>query len=251
MSDSRLRALIADDEPLARDCVRLALRHHPDVEVVAESGDGGTAVAAIEEHTPDLVFLDIQMPVLDGFEVVEQVGIDRMPPTVFVTAYDQHALRAFRLHAVDYLLKPFDDELFGQMLLHARRQVGRTRDGELARRLEALLSTRTFASRVMVRNGDRTEFIPVSDIRWIETAGNYVKVHAGARVELVRITLASLLQRLDPALFARIHRSTVVNLSHIREIHPWYGGDYTAVLAEGQELRVSRSYRDALLRTVS
>jgi two-component system, LytTR family, response regulator len=251
MSEPALRAVIADDEPLARDCVRLALRRHPDIEVVAECGDGGSAVAAIERHAPDLVFLDIQMPVLDGFEVVEQLGVDRMPPTVFVTAYDQHALRAFRMHAVDYLLKPFDDELFADMLAHARRRVGRAREDAVAGRLQALLASRAYATRVLVRRDDRMSFLPVSEIDWIESSGNYVTVHSSGRAEQVRITLTSLLDRLDPAQFARIHRGTAVNLSRIREIHPWYGGDYTAVLVDGKELRVSRTYREALLKTLS
>jgi two-component system LytT family response regulator len=241
---------VADDEPLARDCVRLALRHHPDVVVVAECGDGRAAVAAIEQHAPDLVFLDVQMPDLDGFEVVEQVGLDRMPPVVFVTAYDQHALRAFELHAVDYLLKPFDDDRFGDMLRHARLRLGREGGADLAARLQGLLASRGYASRILVREGERLEFIAVAEISWIEAAGNYVRVHAGPRTATARITLSALLDRLDPAMFARVHRSIVVNLSRVRSIHPWYGGDYTAVLTDGQELRVSRTYREALLQTL-
>jgi two-component system LytT family response regulator len=244
-----LRAVVADDEPLARDCVRLALGRHPDVVVVAECGDGRSAVAAIERHAPDLVFLDVQMPDLDGFEVVEQVGPERMPPVVFVTAYDQHALRAFELHAVDYLLKPFDDDRFGDMLRHARRRLGRGTD-DLAARLGALLSSRGYASRILVREGERLEFVAVSQVSWLEAAGNYVRVHAGPRTASARITLSALLERLDPGTFARIHRSVVVNLTQVRAIHPWYGGDYTAVLADGQELRVSRTYREGLLRTL-
>ena len=214
-------------------------------------GNGRAAVAAIDRHCPDLVFLDIQMPGLDGFDVVEQVGPDRMPPVVFVTAYDRHALQAFRLHALDYLLKPFDDERFGEMLLHARHQIGRARAGDLSERLSALIAGRSFATRILIRDGDRMEFMPVAAIHWIEAAGNYVKVHSGSRVELVRVTLSSLVERLDPAVFARIHRSVVVNLAMVREIHPWYGGDYKAVLTDGRELRVSRRYRERLLRTVS
>lgn len=253
MSDPRpvIRTLIVDDEPLARDCVRLALRRDSDFQVVAECGDGRAALEAIHRHDPDLVFLDVQMPGLDGFEVVEAVGPDRMPAVVFVTAYDAHALRAFRLHAMDYLLKPFDDDRFAETLLHAKSRLGAFRDAELPRRFAALLSTRTFATRILARRENRLEFIPVATVDWIEAAGNYVRVHAGPRAELVRITLSSLLEQLDPSVFARIHRSAVVNLSRVREMHPWYGGDYTAVLADGQELRVSRYYRDALLRTVS
>ena len=253
MPESRrnIRTLIVDDEPLARDCVRLALRRDPDFEVVAECGDGLSAESAIRQHDPDLVFLDVQMPGLDGFEVIETIGPERMPPVVFVTAYDAHALRAFRLHAMDYLLKPFDDERFAETLLHARRQLGPARGGERARRFADLLSGRTFATRILARRDDRLEFIPVAAVDWIEAAGNYVRVHAGPRTELVRITLSALLEQLDPSVFARIHRSAIVNVSRVREMHPWYGGDYTAVLTDGQELRVSRYYREALLRTVS
>ncbi|MEP6689173.1 MAG: LytTR family DNA-binding domain-containing protein [Gemmatimonadales bacterium] len=257
-----IRALIVDDEPLARDCIRLALRREPDVEVVGECGDGAAAVSAIRQWSPDLVFLDVQMPGLDGFGVVEEIGADRMPAVVFVTAYDAHAIPAFRLHAADYLLKPFDDARFAEAVSHVRRQLRQARDSALARRLEALLddvrSTRdappprgTYATRVLVRQGEHLEFLPMDTVDWIETAGNYVRLHAGARVESVRTTLAALLTQLDPAVFVRIHRSAVVNVTRVRALHPWYGGDYTATLTYGRELRVSRHYRDALLKTVS
>jgi two-component system LytT family response regulator len=256
------RTLIVDDEPLARDCIRLALRREEDIEVVAECGDGRAAVSAIRQWSPDLVFLDIQMPGLDGFGVVEAVGAARMPPVVFVTAYDAHALRAFRLHATDYLLKPFDDARFAEALSHARRQMRQARDSALARRLVALLEDvrsakepppprQAYATRILVRQGDRLEFLPVDTVDWIETAGNYVRLHAGERVEAVRTTLAGLLEQLDPAVFVRIHRSMVVNVTRVRALHPWYGGDYTATLTDGRELRVSRHFRDALLKTVS
>jgi two-component system, LytTR family, response regulator len=261
-AEAGIRALIVDDEPLARDCVRLALRHQTGIEVVGECGDGPSAVAAIRRTAPDLVFLDVQMPGLDGFGVVEQAGPHRMPPVIFVTAYDTHALRAFSLHAVDYLLKPFDDRRFDETLAHARRQLQQARESELGRRLVALLGelrqggdpaaspSRGHATRILVRQEERLEFLPVETVDWIEAAGNYVRVHAGARSELVRTTLSGLLDRLDPAVFVRIHRSVVVNVTRVRAMHPWYGGDYTATLADGQELRVSRHYRDALLRTV-
>jgi two-component system LytT family response regulator len=265
MLESRdpIRVVVVDDEPLARDCVRLALRQDPSARVVAECGNGRSALAAIRRHEPDLVFLDVQMPGLDGFGVVETLGPERMPAVVFVTAYDSYALRAFRLHALDYLLKPFDDERFGETLLHARRCLEQARDGRLAERLAALVRDRApepagapdpgqaFATRILIRRSDRLEFLPLASVDWIEAAGNYVRVHAGPRAELVRVTLAALLDRLDPSMFSRIHRSVVVNVGRVREMHPWYGGDYNAVLADGQELRVSRRYREALLRTLS
>lgn len=258
-----LRTVVVDDEPLARDCVRLALGRHPDIEVVAECADGAAAVSAIRREMPDLVFLDVQMPGLDGFGVIQMLGPERMPPTVFVTAYDAHAIRAFELHAADYLLKPFDDARFSEALRHVRRQIGRSRDSELARRLVALLGEvrsespahppgpRSHATRILVPQGDRLEFLPLESVDWIEAAGNYVRLHAGPREEQVRITLTGLVEQLDPATFVRIHRSTVVNVRRIRSVHPWFGGDYTATLSDGRELRVSRYYRDALLKTVS
>lgn len=245
-----IRTLIVDDEPLARDCVRLALEDDPDFLVVGECGDGRSAVDAIRRHRPDLLFLDVQMPGLDGFEVIEAVGLERMPAVVFVTAFDAHAVRAFRMHALDYLLKPFDDQRFAETRRRARQLLIETRGGETEQRLAALLAGRSFATRLLVRHDDRLEFLPVADVDWFEAAGNYVRAHAGARSEQVRITLTSLLERLDPAVFARIHRSAIVNLGRVRTMHPWYGGDYTAVLADGRELRVSRHYRAALLRTV-
>jgi two-component system LytT family response regulator len=257
-----IRALIVDDEPLARDCVRLALGREADIEVVGECGDGRSAVSAIRQWSPDLIFLDVQMPGLDGFGVVEAIGPERMPQVVFVTAYDAHAIRAFRLHATDYLLKPFDDVRFGEAVAHARRRMREARESAVARRLVALLDDvrsgnvtppprQPYASRVMVRQGERLEFLPLDTVDWIETAGNYVRLHAGTRTEVVRTTLAGLLEQLDPAVFVRIHRSVVVNVTRVRAVHPWYGGDYTATLTDGRELRVSRHYRDALLRPVS
>lgn len=260
--DRAIRALIVDDEPLARDCVRLALGREADVEVVGECGDGRAAVSAIRQRSPDLVFLDVQMPGLDGFGVVEAIGPARMPAVVFVTAYDAHAIRAFQVHATDYLLKPFDDVRFGEAVAHARRRMREARESAMGRRLTALLddvrsakepppSRQPYATRVLVRQGERLEFLPLDTVDWIETAGNYVRLHAGTRAEVVRTTLAGLLEQLDPAVFVRIHRSVVVNVTRVRAVHPWYGGDYTATLTDGRELRVSRHYRDALLRPVS
>lgn len=263
MIDDKVRVVIADDEPLARDCIRLALKGERDVEILAECGDGTEAVAAIRELAPDLVFLDVQMPVLDGLGVVQAIGPDRMPPVVFVTAYDTHALRAFAVHAIDYVLKPFDDRRFRDTLGHARRQLRRERESELGRRLAAVLrdygparaqpvEPRTaYATRILVRRGDRMKFVPTNDVDWFESAGNYVRLHTGSETELVRGTLARLAGQLDPGRFVRIHRSTIVNVARIRDVQPWFGGDYTATLVDGTELRVSRHYRDALLKPVS
>jgi len=254
-----LRALIVDDEPLARDCVRLALAKQPGIRVVGECADGEQAVDEILAHRPDLVFLDVQMPGLDGFGVVEQVGAERMPAVVFVTAFDEHALRAFEVHAADYVLKPFDDARFADAVRHATRQL-RSGD-ELRQRLDALLTeVRGGGSgsgagrpitRLMVQVKDRIRFVRTDEVDWLEAAGNYVRVHAGTQAHLIRATLAGLCEQLDPARFVRIHRSTVVNVDRIREVQPWFGGDYIAILEDDRQLRVSRSFRDALLRPVS
>lgn len=261
-----LRVLIADDEPLSRDCVRLALGGAPDLEVVAECADGVEAAEAIARLAPDLVFLDIRMPGLDGFGVIDRVGADRMPPVVFVTAYDAHAIRAFALHALDYVLKPFDDGRFAEALAHARAQVALRRNGELARRLSALLrelapdtvpdapggprpsAPARHAQRVLVHEGDRSVFVPVDEVDWFGAERNYVRLHRGTGSHLIRTTLRHLEGRLDPARFIRIHRSAIVNVARVREVRPWFGGDCLAVLRDGRELRVSRTHRDRLLR---
>lgn len=267
----RVRAVIVDDEPLARDCVRIALEAIPEVEVVAECGDGLAAVSSIRNLEPDLVLLDVQMPGLDGFGVIEEVGVDEMPMVVFITAYDEHALRAFEIHAVDYLLKPFDDERFRDAVRHALERIQLRRTESLSVRLAAVLremppgleaesgvtegapasGADRYARRILVKRRDRFRFIEVRDVDYFEAAGNYVRVHAGEATHLMRATLSGTLERLDPARFARIHRSTIVNLDRIREIQPWVGGDYIAILEDGRELRVSRTYREALLRPLA
>lgn len=261
--DHALTAIIIDDEPLARDCIRVALERVGDVRVIAECGDGGAAVTAIERHEPDLIFLDVQMPDLDGFAVVERIGVDRMPAVVFVTAYDAHALRAFEVNALDYVLKPFDDARLGSAVERARAQLRLERDGEMGRRLGALLSMVRapgeggegiasrgggYISRLTVRADDRVRLVPVREVDWFEGAGNYVRLHVGAQALRVRLSLTGLLARLDPAQFVRVHRSTIVNVERIREVQPWFGGDYLVILHGGQQLRVSRTYAPHLLR---
>lgn len=253
--DRTIRVVIVDDEPLARDAVRLALERAPGVTVVAECGDGEAAVGAIRAHAPDLVFLDVQMPGLDGFGVIERIGADRMPGVVFVTAYDEHALRAFEVHALDYVLKPFDDARFGDVLAHARRRLVEERQGETARALAAVLQEGAgtdggpWARRIMVEEDERLRFVPVEAIDYLEADANYVRIHAGGDEHRIRSSLSGLLERLDPRQFIRIHRSTAVNVDRIGEIQPWFGGDYLAILRDGRQLRVSRRYRAGLLRT--
>ena len=254
-----LRALIVDDEPLARDNVRLALEKELDVEVIAECADGEGAIEAIRELQPDVVFLDVQMPGTTGFDVVQEIGPEEMPAVVFVTAFDEHALRAFEVHALDYVLKPFDDDRFADAVEHARRTLRARRDEESFRKgLSALMNDvhgstdgsgrSRFASRLMVRLRDRIHFVRTEDVDWFEAAGNYVRLHVADRSHLIRSTMSAIEERLDPQQFVRIHRSTIVNVDRIKEIQPWAGGDYLAILKSGQQLRISRGYRDALLR---
>jgi two-component system LytT family response regulator len=262
-----LRAVVVDDEALGRDCVRIALERRGDVAVVAECDEGPAAVAAIEALRPDVVLLDVQMPGMDGFAVVERVGAARMPPVVFVTGHDEHAVRAFQVHALDFVLKPFDDARLARAMDRVRAQLQLRRDGELGRRLSALLAEvrapdaavaapdRALPAapgerltRLVVREDGHIRFVPVRDVDWLEGDGNYVRVHAGGRVHRLRAGVGGLAARLDPARFARIHRSTIVNVERIREVQPWFGGDYVAILDDGTRLRVSRTFAQDLLR---
>jgi two-component system LytT family response regulator len=218
--------------------------------VVAECGHGLEAVEAIESLDPDLVFLDVQMPELDGFGVVETVGIDRMPMTVFVTAYEEFALRAFEASALDYLLKPFDRARFGQALERVRTQVRLRRDGEMRGQLATLLKElrpgRRHLERLVVRSGGRIRFVRVEDVECFEAEGNYVRLHVGDRSHLVRQTMSALEAELDPARFVRIHRSTIVSLERIDHIEPLFQGEYSVVLRGGRKLSSSRGYRERL-----
>lgn len=248
-----IRALIVDDEPLARDFARRAAESVPGVAVVDECADGAAAIEAIARLRPDLVLLDVQMPEIGGFDVIEQVGADSMPEVVFVTAHDQYVLRAFEVHALDYVLKPFDPERLAAAIEHAQARIEAGRDSALRDRLATLLEELAeqrgrFASRITIHDGDRIRFVPVEDVAWIEAAGNYVRLHTDEGSHLLRHSLKGLLRRLDPAVFVRIHRSAIVNIGRIAEVQSWFGGDYLAVLRSGERLRVSRTHRDELLQ---
>lgn len=248
---SPIRVLVADDEPLARSGVVELLRADPAVTVVGECGDGAAAVEAIRELSPDLVLLDVQMPVLDGFEVIDQVGPERMPAVIFITAFDEYAVRAFQVHAFDYLLKPFDDERFAEALRQAKRRLAGDL-GEMGRRLARLLADAgstpapRYLSRVVVRKPSQTVLLPVDDIEWIEAADYCVKIHAAGRAHVIRDSMQRMEDRLDPARFFRAHRSGIVNLDRIRELQPGPSGDHILVLASGARVRLSRSRRAAL-----
>jgi two-component system LytT family response regulator len=245
-----ISALIIDDEQLAREELKYLLDSVGGVDVVAQGANGIEAVDLIEEHHPDLVFLDVQMPEMDGFHVVEAVGVEQMPVTIFVTAFDRYALRAFDANAVDYLLKPFAAERLRRALARARdRCVGKL-DQEAARRLFSLLDRTRFqtdyAQRLTVSTRGRILFVEVADIDWIEAEGNYARLHVSRRIYDVRETLQSLMEKLDPRDFVRIHRSTIVNRSRIREVQPWFRGSHIVVLESGEELRMSRYQREAV-----
>ncbi len=247
---TKIRALIADDEPLAREGVRLHLESLKDVEVVGEARDGTEAVELIVALRPDLVFLDVQMPGLDGFGVLDAVGVEMMPAVIFITAYDQFALKAFDTHAVDYLLKPFDAERLHRAVDHARLQIRGKRRDDVEDRLVSLLGELRgrgqFLERIVVRSGGRILILRIEDVDWLEAASNYVRIHAGGREYLLRETMTHLETRLDPSRFVRIHRSTIVRLDRIKELEPLFQGDYVLILQDGTRLTSSRGYRDRL-----
>jgi two-component system LytT family response regulator len=246
----KIRTLIVDDEPLARERLAALLANEQDIEIVAQCRDGEEAVTAIVDHEPDLVFLDVQMPQMNGFEVIDAVGGERMPLVIFVTAYDQHALRAFQVRALDYLLKPFDRERFNEALERARRQVEREETGDLGRRLLALVKDlrrdQPRAERLVVKSGGRLFFLRTDEIDWVEAAGNYVRLHVGTTSHLLRETMNAIEGRLDPEKFFRIHRSRIVNMERIQELQPWLNGEYAVLLRTGTRLTLSRGYREKL-----
>ena len=261
-----IATLIVDDEPLARETVRLRLEREGDVRIVGEARDGPEAVETIRRLAPDLVVLDIQMPGLDGFEVLDRVRPHHLPTVIFVTAYDRFAIRAFEVHALDYLLKPFTAERLRQALEHVRRELARDSATAMREQMAALLDARAataaapvsaplatppadgdYALRLTVRDGERFVVVRTDDVDWFEAAANYVRVHTSGKVFTVRGTMGALESRLDPCRFARVHRSTIVNIDRVREIRPEWHGDFDVVLTDGTTLRLSRSYRHTLL----
>jgi two-component system LytT family response regulator len=250
MTMKKIKALIVDDEPLARERLASLLSAEPDIEIVGQCRDGEEAVMAIEDHSPNLVFLDVQMPQKNGFEVIEAVGTDKMPLVIFVTAYDQHALRAFQVRALDYLLKPFDRERFSAALQRARTQIERDETGDLGRRLMALVKDlrkdQPRAERLVVKSGGRLFFLRADEIDWVEAAGNYVRLHVGTTAHLLRETMNAIEGRLDPEKFFRIHRSRIVNMERIQELQPWLNGEYSVLLRTGTRLTLSRGYLEKL-----
>ncbi len=246
---TKIRTVLVEDEPLARERLRSLLDEQPDIEVVAEAADGNTAVQVINEAQPELLFLDVNIPERDGFGVLESLGSATPPVVIFVTAYDQFAVQAFEAHALDYILKPFDEDRFATALRRARDSVRRHQAGELDQRLQALLDavgTARPADRLAVKEGGRIIFLRTAEIDWIGAEGNYARLHVGKRTHLMRETMTSLESRLDPARFLRIHRSTIVNIDGIAELEPLFQGDYVVILRDGTRLTSSRGYRSNL-----
>lgn len=244
-----IRTLIVDDEPLARERLRELLADEPDVEVVGEQSDGCQAVIAIHDRRPDLIFLDVQLPNLNGFQILESVRADGIPTVVFTTAYEDYALRAFDMQAVDYLLKPFGRERLERTLRHVREQISRERSGDLSRQFAAFLeenrpSQYRYLRRIMIKENGRLFFLRTPDIDWLESARNHVRLHVGTESHLHREPLKGLERRLDPEMFVRIHRSAIVNIERIKELRPSSHGDYIMLLRDGLQFTMSASYRE-------
>lgn len=268
-----MRVLIVDDEALARQRVRRLLQNEPDVEIVGEAETGRDAVRMIRELQPDLVCLDVQMPELDGFGVLQELDGEQVPMVLFITAYDEHAQKAFDVHAVDYVLKPVDADRFKAAFARARTQrahaVAAERLGELLATVRRLAdgsapvdakgdaaagaakdANGRYASRILVKDDGRMFFVKTTEIDWIEADRNYVRLHVGKVAHTIRERISHLEETLDPRLFARIHRSTIVNLNRVREMQQWFSGDYVVILEDGTRLRLSRHYRDRVEKQV-
>lgn len=248
MTNARLiRALVVDDEPLAREMIREMLEGDSEVEIVAECANGREAVEAINSLRPDLVFLDIQMPEVGGFEVLESFERESTPYIIFVTAYDQYAVRAFEVHAFDYLLKPFDRERFDAAWQRVKEQIKLDQSGEREQHILALLEELKTGprhlERLVIKNGGRVFFLNVDDVHCIESEGNYVRVYDNQKAYLLRETISSLEEQLDPRQFRRIHRSAIVKIDKIKEMQPWFHGEYRVIMENGKQLTLSRNYR--------
>lgn len=245
----RFRVVVVDDEPLARVRLRQLLAGEPDMTLAGEYGCGRDAVDGIRETKPDLVFLDVQMPDCDGFDVINEVGVDEMPVVVFVTAYDEYALRAFGVHAADYLLKPYDQARFQEALRQGREHVLSRRAGlgePAPRPASEEPAGRRYIDRLAIRSSGRVILVRVEEIDWLESAGNYVSLHLGRKTHLIRETLSGLEKRLDPARFVRIHRCTIVNINRVRELETYFHGEYKVILQDDTQLTLSRNYRENL-----
>lgn len=254
---ARIRTVIVDDEPAARRGVRLLLERDGGVDIVGEAAGGAEAAELIARERPELAFLDVQMPGCDGFQALARAGIVNAPAVIFVTAYDEHALRAFEVNAVDYLLKPYDDERFAAALARAKDEVRRRSADTVNARLHQLLDylqhtpapaapAENAADRILLKSSGEIFFLKAEEIDWIEAEGDYMKFHVGGRTHLMRETMARLEARLDPARFIRIHRSTIVNIDRLRKLSPSFASEYAVILHDGTKLKLSRGYHDRI-----
>jgi two-component system LytT family response regulator len=246
-----MRVLIIDDEPRARNFIRKLLVGDSSVEIAAECADGYQAVRAIKTKTPDLIFLDVQMPEIDGFTVLERLRPEEIPAVIFVTAYDQYALRAFEQHALDYVLKPFDQERFFRTLEHAKLRIAERKSAQhaaIARLLASEQFRRAYLDRITVKRNGRILLVPTRDIEWIEAEDNYVLLHSGKEAYILRQTLANIQNRLDPDTFIRVHRSAIVNIEALKELQLGFDGAYGLELKSGTKLRLSRGYRERFFK---
>jgi len=245
-----IRVLIVDDEPLARERVHHFLKQEPNITIIGESGNGIEAVAAIREKKPDLIFLDIQMPGMDGFEVLQHIESEHMPHIIFITAYDQYAIRAFEVHALDYLLKPFDQSRFKRALHLAGEYIQLQKNGDFKYRIKELIqeigSEKKFPERFIIKSEGRIYFIRTDEVNWIESAANYVSLHVGREVHLMRGTMSAMEEKLDPDKFIRVNRAAIINIEFIREIQPFFNGEYIINLKDDTQITLSRKYREKL-----
>jgi two-component system LytT family response regulator len=250
MSEAKIRAVIVDDELLARKFIRRMLKHEPDWELVGEASNGNEAVETIRTHKPDIVFLDVQMPEMDGFAVLEKVAFGHLPEIVFTTAYESYAIRAFELHALDYLLKPFDQQRFRDAIRHAKERLHSRQQEDGRRQIGALLerinSKQPYLERLIIKADGRITFLNTREIDWIEADDKYVHLHTAKGARMVRQTLTAMETQLDPARFVRIHRSAMVNLERIKELQPLFNGEYSLLMEDKTKLTLSRTYKDKL-----
>ena len=247
----KIPTLIVDDMPLARERIRMLLGADSEIEIVGERADGDEAVEAVKNLKPELVFLDVQMPGLDGFGVVEKIGVERMPVVVFVTAYDEFAIKAFEVSALDYLLKPFEEEQLTRAVKRAKGEIQKRQASDLNNHLRQLLAAvkpeTKYLKRLVVKTAAQTILVQTEDIDWIGAAGNYLELHVGKETYLVRERISRIELNLDPEKFARIHRSTIVNLDRIKTLHPLFNGDHITVLRDETKLNMSRAFYGKML----
>ena len=250
MNPRKIRVVIADDEVLARKFIRRMLKQDPEVEIVAECGNGAETVAMIRKEKPDLVFLDVQMPEMNGFAVLDAVKLDHLPEIIFTTAYESYAIRAFELHALDYLLKPFDQVRFKAALKYAKERFHSHHEEEkrlqIGTLLESIRAQQQYLDRVIIRTDGRITFLQTREIDWLEADDKYVHLHTGKGTRMVRQTLSAMEEQLDPRKFVRVHRSAMVNTDRIKELQPLFNGEHSLILEDGTRLTLSRKYKDKL-----